>query len=183
MNYRTLIENVANYGHGVFALTMVFDELEKAALTKFIQRNPNHFTQFKGKQGDLKLISLSSEGKKYFNLKVRLSNSTTWQSLLDIALFNAYMAEKNQWAKQSNKPLFLLNLGQEKIGLISSRWGISKNFKEASILLATELQKKSLLKDSDYISKTAKQLAESEEKIRELIINSYTPKAFLNLRR
>ena len=183
MRYKELIEKISVYGYGVFTLTMVQDETERASLTKFVQRNPQYFTEYRGTKGYLKLIVLSNTGKIYFNLKCRLTTSTTWQSLLDIALFNAYMAEKNQWEILSNKPYSILKLGDEKVGLISSRWGITKNFDEVNLLLATEAQKELLLNNLDFIQKSAKELRATERKVMELISNSYTPKAFLHLRK
>lgn len=182
MRYQELIENVAQYGYGVFTLTMLFDGSERAALTKFIQRHPSFFQQFRGKQGDLKIVSLTSEGKKHFNLKHRLSEAQSWQSYVDIALFNAYMVEVEDWSKQVNRPHFLLNLKQGKVGLISSRWGINKDFHQARILLATEKQKTNLLNDQSFIAESVRELKTTPEKIRDLILNSYTPRAFLHIR-
>lgn len=182
MRYQELIEKVAQYGYGVFTLTMIFDESERAALTKFIQRHTSFFQQYRGKQGDLKIISLTTEGKKHFNLKHRLSEAQSWQSYIDIALFNAYMAETEDWTKQVNRPHFLLSLKQGKVGLISSRWGINKDFQQAKILLATEKQKANLLNDLSFIAESVRELKTNPETIRELIQNSYTPKAFLHIR-
>lgn len=182
MRYQELIEKVAHHGYGVFTLTMLFDDNEKASLTKFIQRHPSFFQQFRGKKGDLKIISLTSEGKKHFNLKHRLSEAQSWQSYVDIALFNAYMAETMDWAKQTNRPHFLLNLKLGKVGLISSRWGINKDFQDARVLLATEKQKTSLLNDLSFVADSVRELKTTPEKIKELIQNAYTPKAFLHVR-
>ena len=87
MRYHELIEKVAQYGYGVFTLTMLEDEAERASLTKFIQRNSSLFQQYKGKQGDLKVIILTNEGKKHFGVQVRLSEAQSWHSYIDIALF------------------------------------------------------------------------------------------------
>lgn len=182
MRYHELIEKVAQYGYGVFTLTMFFNEAEKASITKFIQRNPSYFQQFKGKQGDLKIITLTSEGKKHFGVNVRLSEAQSWHSYLDIALFNAYMVESGEWSKQTNRPHFVLNLKSEKIGLISSRWGINKNFQSIDLLLATENQKKNLVRDVSFISETIRELKLTPEEIISTISNSYTPKAFQNIR-
>lgn len=182
MRYQELIEKVAQYGYGVFTLAMLFDESERSALTKFIQRHPSYFQQFRGKQGDLKIISLTNEGKKHFNLKHRLSEAQSWQSFVDIALFNAFMVETEDWSRQVSRPHFLLNLKQGKVGLISSRWGINKDFQKAKILLATVKQKTNLLNDQSFIADSVRELKTTPEKIKELILNSYTPKAFLHIR-
>lgn len=182
MHYRELIEKVSQYGYGVFTLTMLFDESERASLTKFIQRNPAYFQQFKGKQGDLKIITLTNEGKKHFDVKMRLSEAQSWHSYLDIALFNAYMIETDEWSKQTNRPHFVLNLKSGKVGLISSRWGINKNFQSLKLLLATENQKKSLVSDMAFVADSVRELKATPEEIIEVISNSYTPKAFLHIR-
>jgi hypothetical protein len=182
MHYKELIEKVAAYGYGVFTITMVTDEAERASLAKFIQRNPFYFQQFKGKQGDLKIITLTSEGKKYFGVKVRLSEAQSWHSYLDIALLNAYMVESGEWSKQTNKPHFVLNLKSGKVGLISSRWGINKNFQDVKVLLATENQRKDLIKDVSFIADSVRELNTTPEKIVEAISNSVTPKAFQHTR-
>ncbi|MBL7664992.1 MAG: hypothetical protein JNM93_07645 [Bacteriovoracaceae bacterium] len=182
MRYHDLIEKVATYGYGVFTLTMVQDEAEKASLTKFIQRNPSLFQQFKGKQGDLKIITLTSEGKNHFGIKVRLSEAQSWHSYLDIALFNSYMAEIGEWAKQTNRPHFVLDLKKEKVGLISARWGINKHFHDLKTILATENQKKQLSNDLSFIADSVRDLRASKEEIIETISRAYTPKAFQHIR-
>lgn len=182
MRYQDLIEKVALYGYGVFTLTMLEDEAERASLKKFIQRNPPLFQQFKGKQGDLKIITLTNEGKNYFKVKVRLSEAQSWHSYLDIALFNSYMAEKGDWAKQTNKPHFVLSLKSEKVGLISSRWGINKNFHDLKTILATENQKKQLINDVSFIAESVRDLKATKEEIIETISRSYTPTAFQHIR-
>lgn len=182
MRYQELIQKVSQYGYGVFTLTMLSNEAERASLAKFIQRNPSYFQQFKGKQGDLKIITLTTEGKKYFGVKVRLSEAQTWQSFIDIALFNAYMSEVNEWSKQTNKPHFVLNLKSGKVGLISSRWGINKNLQDGMVLLATENQRKDLIKDLSFIAESVRELNTTPEKIIEAISTSVTPKAFQHTR-
>ena len=182
MHYKDLIEKVSTYGYGVFTITMITDEAERASFTKFIQRNPLFFQQFKGKQGDLKIIILTNEGKKHFGVKVRLSEAQSWHSYLDVALFNAYMAETGEWSKQTNKPHFILSLTSGKIGLISSRWGINKYFQNVELLLATENQKKNLIKDATFIADSVRELKAAPEKISEIISRAYTPKAFLHIR-
>lgn len=182
MRYQNLIEKVALYGYGVFTLTMIADEAERASFVKFIERHPSFFQQFKGKQGDLKIITLTNEGKKHFNVKVRLSEAESWHSYLDIALFNSYMVETNEWAKQTNKPHFVLDLKSEKVGLISSRWGINKNFRELKTILATENQKKQLINDVSFIADSVRDLRATKEEIIEVISRSHTPKAFQFIR-
>lgn len=182
MRYQELIEKVSQYGYGVFTLTMLSDETERASLTKFIQRHPSYFQQFKGKQGDLKIITLTSEGKKHFGVKVRLSEAQSWHSYLDIAFFNAYMVETGEWVKQINRPHFVLSLKSGKVGLISSRWGINKNFKDLKTLLATEKQKKELVKDVSFIAESVRESKATSEQIIEAISNSITPKAFKHTR-
>ena len=182
MRYHELIEKVAQYGYGVFTLTMLEDEAERASLTKFIQRNSSLFQQYKGKQGDLKVIILTNEGKKHFGVKVRLSEAQSWHSYIDIALFNSYMAETGEWAKQTNKPHFVLSLSSGKVGLISARWGINRHFQDLKTILATENQKKQLIKDVSFISESVRELKVTQEEVTEILSHSYTPKAFQHIR-
>lgn len=180
MHYADLIENVSKHGYGVFTITMLSDPKERNTFKNFIHYHPSFFFEVKRKSGDIKICKLTPVGKKYFGVNYRESNSQMWQSLMDVALFNAYMCEKGHWVKISNKPHFVTSINHQKVGLISSRWGINKG--QCDLLLSTQLQKKSLLNDEDYLVKTSKALKISVEELMLKISSAHVPNAFIHLR-
>ena len=148
-SYRKLLKDVGQYGYGVFSNTMLSSLKEREGLKKFVYRNPSFFSSFEGRKGDLTVRKLSPDGFKHFQIRGKLTKSQSWQSHLDILMFNSYMHECNVWVECSNKPHSTIELNGKKVGIISLRWGINSNISELDLLLCTPQIKESILSSSD----------------------------------
>lgn len=147
--YRSVLRSVGQYGYGVFSNTLLEDHKDRNALNVFVFRNPQFFSSFKGRKGDITIRKLSPEGLKYLGIKGRLTKSESWQSYLDILLINSYMHEVGYWSRFSNKPHSVTEVKGKKVGLISLRWGLNTNPDGLDVLLCVPQTKDSLLADND----------------------------------
>ena len=182
-DYKSFLDSIARYGRGVFCITMLEDSKQRHALKMFIYRNSSLFTEIKGTHGDIKLLILSTEGFKHIGVKQKPSRAiSSWESLLDIALINAYMVEQKELFSFANKPHLQITIGSKIVGLISNRWGLTKGVAKVDVLLTTEKKRTELLLDDDELAKLSKRESLSINELVSFIELATTPKAFLNLR-
>ena len=176
MDYKDFLEKVASYGNGVFTLTMISDEKNRAACRKWMPRHPSLFNSLKGAKNDLQIHVLNNLGLQTLGIeKKRLTSAESFASLVDMALINSYMFESNIFSSYSYKPNLLMEIGEKKVSIISLVWGVPKNIKEASVVLATYGTIKDYEKNKNFIKQDSKKSGLNESELRNIIQNAYTP--------
>lgn len=123
MKYKELLENVAIYGRGVFTISMSSED-DHQNFRKFINRNPQLFTEITGNRGHKKICILNRAGTKYLGLvNCQLAQSKEFTTLIDIATINSYLAELGKFEEYQLHPHQPLKLDEKVVGLVSTRWG------------------------------------------------------------
>ncbi|MCO4754931.1 MAG: hypothetical protein KC478_10660 [Bacteriovoracaceae bacterium] len=195
MNYKTLLKNVAENGHGVFIIPMVQDKKARWALEKWIYRNQvgpnplvrtfiggNLYRGIKG-HGDLKICVLTQTGVEKFCRNSKATKAQGISSLVDMALINAYMSETNEWKKYSYRPKLTIEIGGKKIGVISNSWYFSEPALKVDLFLSTRWTRKIRINDNYIIDQVALRNNCTIEKVLRNLRQTYTPVAFKSARR
>ena len=165
-----MLKRVADYGHGVFTQTMVEGKKERNSLRVWLHRHPEMAISWRGEKGDVAIFRLTKKGMKYFEGRDRLSRAESYYSYVDMALFNAYMIEKDSFVNYRLRTHLSVEIGGHKVGLLSPRWGYPREISSLDILLTTPEMRSEYL--TDWKIKRYK-----SEKLRELIESSYVPLA------
>lgn len=190
MNYKNLLKNIAEYGHGVFVLPMISEQKNRYNLEKWVYRHDtedglvNTFVggeadkEIKG-HGDLKICVLTKKGIKHFEGNSSPTSAEFIPSLVDIALINSYMNENNLWTNFTYKPKMSVSLpNSETIGLISNSWYFSAPIDSIDKYLCTKWTKERFLSDPVLVERLAKTHSTSKETVTKILQNAITPKAF-----
>ena len=182
VTYRELLKQMADFGHGIFTLTMLEDPKQRDALKQWIRRNRPYLSEQKGTHGDIKICSLTNVGMEFFEAKDSLTRAKTWSTFADMALINAYMVETNCYVNYQNKPNMKVEINGEKAGLISSTWGVTTELREVAVLLTLPKTRVELLQDDSSIKKIASKEKLSHAEVIQKISSAKVPKAFQKMR-
>ena len=173
---------MAKYGRGVFTITMANNSI-RHQFKMYLYRHPEIYQQLTGTNGDIKIFQLNKEGMKAFGGTLRGHNMiNTWASILDVALINGYMIESQDIKNYSMKPHSHIEISNKRVGIISNRWGLTKNVGEIDVLLGTKSSVSNLLEAQEELESLAKRESISVEKLTTIIEKTITPKSLLFLR-
>ena len=179
--YKKLLKNVADYGHGVFTLTIMQNRKERDALKKWVYRNPSYIRNFLSRPREIKIFTLSQLGMKVFNAQDDLSQGSAYTTFLDMALANAYMVETENFTRYKNQSHITLNYEQENVGLVSFSWGLRDSLEGITKLITVNHLKK------HYLKLLENQPSEADHKNKmktiELLKNAHIPAAFRHYRK
>jgi len=147
LNYRDLLYAAGTLGHGVFAMTMLGNNLkEKWKLEKWLRYHPDLYYKWGVGQLFITLYKLNSKGHKYLRISNNRSTSLNYFSIQDIALINAYLWENGFFQKWRNIPHPIIETPRGKIGIISPKWGVTKYIQEVESLISLKNTKQDILK-------------------------------------
>lgn len=173
---------MAKNGRGVFTITMV-PEYQRDAFKKYLYRNTPMYEQLKGTHGDIKIFQLNKLGMQEFNGTLRGHTMVgTWAAILDIALINSYMLDVGELKRYGMKPHTKIEIDGKMVGLISNRWGLTRNVDDVDTLIATKKSKELLLADELELKKLSKRDQLPVNLLVKKITNAITPSAFKHLR-
>lgn len=181
LHYRDFLHNISTNGFGVFSITMLSCPKNRRSLTEYINRNSDEFLSFSTGRGRTKLLTLSPNGHKKFGLKKNFKEYT-WQTMADISLYNAYMTQENSWVQLKNKPGFIIEINQKKIGIVSLRFGIPELFPELDMVLAHKDSIKRLAVDPQFIREFCKKSGLRNDLVMQKMNELVTPKALWELK-
>lgn len=181
-SYNQFLSSMAKNGRGVFSITMVKESLRNP-FRMYLYRNPHLYEQIKGTHGDVKIFQLNKVGMQEFNGALRGHTMVgTWAAILDIALINSYMLDVGELKKYGIKPHTKVEIGGKTVGLISNRWGLTRNVDQVDTLIATKKSKELLLADHQELEKLSKRDQLPVNLLVKKITNAVTPTAFKHLR-
>lgn len=163
--YREMLKNIADYGHGVFTLTMAGERKQQNSLTVWLRRNPDVYRHWKGVHPDVGVYCLTREGMAYFDGKDTLSTSKSYFSYLEMAILNSYMVEKNHFVSYKLKPHLVVEIAGKTIGVLSPRYGIPKHSSAINLLISTPETRREFLEE----------VATQPDRVRSIIQSCYVP--------
>ena len=174
--YKQLLKNVADYGHGIFTLTMLQDLKERDAMKKWITSNKSLFTGFITPPREIKIHVLTKKGMKHFDGQDSLSEGSVYSTFLDTAIVNSYMIEVDEFTQYKNEPHISIQIQEKKIGLVSYSWGLSEKLADFDQLITTKFLQKYYLRQ---VRRNAFSFSQGEKKRAiELLKNAHIPIAF-----
>ena len=179
--YSHFLKKIADFGHGVFTLTMLKNQNERNALKKWLQRHPSFTSSFTTIRGTTKIYVLSKKAMKFLDAQDSLSQGAVWSTYMDMALLNAYMVETASFTNYINRPHITLDYCDKKIGLISYSWsGPTNPLTNITQLVTVRPLQRYYLKELDPEKET--HFGIETPKAINLIKNAFIPRAFYNYR-
>jgi len=178
MDYKELINFTIEYGHGVFTITMMEAASKRHSLKMWIYRHRELFDEYRGTNGDLKILVINDKGYEYFGKKQKKIKASTWETLSEYALINSYLWENNLRIKYKNVPHFRLDTGTMIIGINSQRFGPSFGLKKIDKYISCPKALKNCLLDKKLIEEIAKKENISVDLVLDKLENSCIPKSF-----